>query len=323
MMAAILSREGKMKRKIFLLICAVLLAALLIGVLAACDPGSKEQGGSQTLGDTTTPGEPGITTPVNPGQDDEEQNPGQGDEGQEPGQDDEEQNPGQGDEGQGEGDEEIPEMSEAEYYEQNIELLKAAIVEEYEKDFNYDDASVEINSEYGLVINKASGEIYFLGDRSGKFGVSKNLFFVAKFDKNILNDTQKNVNAILTSTASSFDISFEFHKSIRGNLSTEVYAEFSNYLLKQNYAFGEESVSFGEGAEILDISQYIVDYSAYGGRHIQFPVIDGDKIYMARLENAMPSSMYDAGIKAIMGYGNNVFKITAVKDFKEFGVDEG
>ena len=312
-----------MKRKTFLLICAVLIAALLIGVLAACDPGSKEQGGTLTPGDTTTPGEPGITTPVNPGQGDEEQNPGQGDEGQEPGQDDEEQNPGQGDEGQGEGDEEIPEMSEAEYYEQNIELLKAAIVEEYEKDFNYDDASVEINSEYGLVINKASGEIYFLGDRSDKFGGSKNLFFVAKFDKNILNDTQKNVNAILTSTASSFDISFEFHKSIRGNLSTEVYAEFSNYLLKQNYDFGEERVSFGEDAEILDISQYIVDYSAYGSRYIQFPVIDGDKIYMARLENAMPASMGDIAIGQIMGYSNNVFKITAVKDFKEFGVDEG
>ena len=85
-----------MKRKIFLLICAVLIAALLIGVLAACDPGSKEQGGTQTPGDTTTPGEPGITTPVNPGQGDEEQQPEQGDEGQEPGQDDEEQNPGQG-----------------------------------------------------------------------------------------------------------------------------------------------------------------------------------------------------------------------------------
>ena len=316
-----------MKRKTFLLICVVLIVALLIGVLAACDPGSKEQGGSQTPGDTTTPGEPGITTPVNPGQGDEEQNPGQGDEGQEPGQDDEEQNPGQGDEGQGEGDEEIPEMSEAEYYEQNIELLKAAIVEEYEKDFNYDDfdydASVEINSEYGLVINKASGEIYFLGDRSDVFGGSKDLFFVAKFDKNILNDTQKNVNAILTSTASSFDISFEFHKSIRGNLSTEVYAEFSNYLLKQNYAFGEEIVSFGEGAEILDISEYITDYNAFGNRCIQFPVIDGDKIYMARLENAMPPRADDWGIGQIMGYSNNVFKITAVKDFKEFGVDEG
>ncbi|HIU98237.1 MAG TPA: leucine-rich repeat domain-containing protein [Candidatus Limadaptatus stercoripullorum] len=66
-----------MKRKTFLLICAVLIAALLIGVLAACDPGSKEQGGtqipggtqlpgngggggSQTPGDTTTPGDDGL-----------------------------------------------------------------------------------------------------------------------------------------------------------------------------------------------------------------------------------------------------------------------
>lgn len=308
-----------MKRKIFLLICVVLIAALLIGVLVACDPGSKEQGGSQTPGDTTTPGEPGITTPVNPGQDDEEQQPEQGEEGQEPGQDDEEQNPGQGDEEQGEGDEEIPEMSEAEYYEQNIELLKAAIVEEWEKDSNYA-PSVEINSEYDLVINKASGEIYFLGDISGKLGVSKNLFFVAKFDKNILNDTQKNVNAILTSTASSFDISFERHKSIRGNLSTEVYAEFSNYLLKQNYDFGEERVSFGEGATILDISRYISG-DAYGGKYIQFLVVDGDRICTARLENAMPPSAYDGDIKELMTYKNNVFKVTEVKPFALFGVD--
>ena len=60
MIAAILPREGKMKRKTFLLICAVLIAALLIGILAACDPGSKEQGGSQTPGGTTTPGDDGL-----------------------------------------------------------------------------------------------------------------------------------------------------------------------------------------------------------------------------------------------------------------------
>lgn len=303
--------------KIVLVAVAVVLIAATLLALAACNPASTVQ--APDGGDTTTPGEPGITTPVNPGQDDEEQQPEQGEEGQEPGQDDEEQNPGQGDEEQGEGDEEIPEMSEAEYYEQNIELLKAAIVEEWEKDSNYA-PSVEINSEYDLVINKASGEIYFLGDISGKLGVSKNLFFVAKFDKNILNDTQKNVNAILTSTASSFDISFERHKSIRGNLSTEVYAEFSNYLLKQNYDFGEERVSFSDGATILDISQFI-DGDAYGGQYIQFLVVDGDRICTARLENAMPASMGDLAIGQIMGYSNNVFKVTEVKPFALFGVD--
>ena len=94
-----------MKRKTFLLICAVLIAALLIGVLVACDPGSKEQGGSQTPGGTTTPGEPGITTPVNPGQDDEEQNPGQGDEGQ--GEGDGTQTPGDNDQDDEQGGEVI------------------------------------------------------------------------------------------------------------------------------------------------------------------------------------------------------------------------
>ena len=75
MIAVILPREGKMKRKIFLLICAVLIAALLIGVLAACDPGSKEQGGSQTPGGTQLPGNGGgggTQTPGDNDQDDEQ-----------------------------------------------------------------------------------------------------------------------------------------------------------------------------------------------------------------------------------------------------------
>ena len=64
-----------MKRKIFLLICAVLIAALLIGVLAACDPGSKEQGGPQTPGGTQLPGNGGgggTQTPGDNDQDDEQ-----------------------------------------------------------------------------------------------------------------------------------------------------------------------------------------------------------------------------------------------------------
>ena len=59
-------------------------------------------------------------------------------------------------------------------------------------------------------------------------------------------------------------------------------------------------------------------FGAYGGQYIQFLVIDGDRIYTARLENAMPPSMYDAGIKELMKYKNSVFKVTEVKDFKEF-----
>ena len=64
-----------MKRKTFLLICVVLIAALLIGVLAACDPGSKEQGGTQTPGGTQLPGNGGgggTQTPGDNDQDDEQ-----------------------------------------------------------------------------------------------------------------------------------------------------------------------------------------------------------------------------------------------------------
>ena len=47
-----------MKRKRWLLlICAALIAALLIGVLAACDPGSKELPGNGGGGGTQTPGD--------------------------------------------------------------------------------------------------------------------------------------------------------------------------------------------------------------------------------------------------------------------------
>ena len=311
-----------MKRKTFLLICVVLIAALLIGVLAACDPGSKEQSNTQTPGDTTTPGEPGITTPVNPGQDDEEQQPEQGDEGQEPGQDDEEQNPGQGDEGQGEGDEEIPEMSEAEYYEQNIELLKAAIVEDFKNDNN--GYGMILDGEIELVINAAVGEVFFTPKVIMPWGTTRtDFYYTAKLSENFLDKHQKEIFELLNNENFVVDFDFSYQNTLKRNLSTEVYAEFSNYLLKQNYDFGEEIVSFGEGAEILDISQYISDGSVYGGKYIQFPVIDGDKIYMARLENAFPPRADDWGIGQIMGYSNNVFKITAVKDFKEFGVDEG
>ena len=286
---------------------------------------------------------PGITTPVNPGQGDEGQKPGQGDEGQNPGQDegqepgqgDEGQDPGQDDEEQGGGDEgqqgggddgsggnpdggddETPEISEEEYYEKNLDLIKAALVEEYSKD---NPKRTLILDEDTIVINEALGEIYFAGHTEGGLGAVKNLFFTAKFNNNILSHSQEKIYEILNSKT--YDINFTSIKSIRGNLSTEVYNEFSNYLLKQKYDFNGKGLSFSKEAIVLNIFQPIIDGSAHGGAYIQFLVIDGNMIYTVRLEGSMPSSMYDAGIKAVMGYSNNVFKITAVNDFAEFGVD--
>lgn len=206
-----------------------------------------------------------------------------------------------------------PEISEAEYYERNIELLKVALVEEYSKD---NPKRTLILDENKIVINEETGEIYFIGETEGGAGPVNNLFFTAEFNNNILSQSQKEINEILKSKT--YDINFTNIKSIRGNLSKEVYTEFSNYLLSQSYDFNGESVSFSKGAEVLDISQYIADYDAYGRTYIQFLVIDGSNIYTARLENAMPPTMGNIAIGQIMEYSNNVFKVTEVKDFKEF-----
>ena len=71
----------------------------------------------------------------------------------------------------------------------------------------------------------------------------------------------------------------------------------------------------------MDISRYIADYDAYGNRYIQYLIIDNGKVYTARLENAMPPGSDDWSIGQIMGYSNNVFKVTEVKPFALFGVD--
>ena len=207
-----------------------------------------------------------------------------------------------------------PEISEAEYYERNIELLKAAMVEKFEK--KYPGLSLELNEEKKIFYNEKVGEIYFIGSYDNGYKVFNNVLFIAKLSENFLLNEQKQIYGILKD--GSFEVDYSLETSIRNNLSEEVYNEFSNYLLSQSYDFNGESVSFSKGAEVLDISQYIADYDAYGRTYIQFLVIDGSKIYTARLENAFPSETSDWGISKIMGYSNNVFKVTEVKDFKEF-----
>lgn len=213
-------------------------------------------------------------------------------------------------------------MTEDELYQENIELLKIAIVDGYSIDFgDFADASLEIAENQKLIINEAAGEIYFFGKRIDIFGGSDNLCFVSTFDKNILSETQKNLNFILKHDPNCFDISFEFWKSIHVNLSEEMYKEFEQFLCSQSYDNDGETVTFGADARVLHISKNISG-DAYGGKYIQFLVIDGDKIYTARLENAMPPSCYDGDIRQIMGYSNNVFKVTDVKDFKEFNYED-
>lgn len=310
------------KRKPALMLTALLALALClmlaVCVLTACnDSGSTgqelpggDQAGSETPDEEDSGAEDTDAPSDTPQGDAEEPND---EESQDP--DDEEKNPT---------DEEpaTPEMTEDELYQENIELLKIAIVDGYSIDFgDFADASLEIAENQKLIINEAAGEIYFFGKRIDIFGGSDNLCFVSTFHKNILSETQKNLNFILKHDPNCFDISFEFWKSIHVNLSEEMYKEFEQFLCSQSYDNDGETVTFGADARVLHISKYISG-DAYGGKYIQFLVIDGDKIYTARLENAMPPSCYDGDIRQIMGYSNNVFKVTDVKDFKEFNYED-
>lgn len=221
----------------------------------------------------------------------------------------------------GEEEPETPEISEAEYYEKNLNLLKSALKEEYEKDnpgetFNLDDSSE-------ILINEAAGEIYCLANTIGKYGdVRGNCFYVASFDNNILNKSQKEIYSYLNSTEKNYDLSFTSQARLKPDLTEEVHNEFSKYLCNQNYESNGEIITFSEDAQVLDVSSYIYDYNAYGNTYIKYLIIDNGKVYTARLENAMPPGSDDWSIGQIMGYSNNVFKITEIKDFKEFDYEE-
>ena len=316
--------------KILVVAVAVMIVAATLFVFAACNPDNTAQapdgGGNTTPSTPETPDDPETPetpdnpetpeTPENPETPETPENP---DEPETPENPDEPETPENPDEPETPSE---PELTEAEYYEKNIELLKAAIVEQYGKDFgDFADASLKIDESQEIVINEAAGEIYFFGDRIDIFGGSSDLFFVAKFDKNILSETQKNLNSILRSETRSFDINFEYNKTIRSNLSETVYNEFSKYVCNQSYESNGEIITFSEDAQILDISRYIYDYDAHGNTYFQYFIIDNGKVYTARLENAMPPELSDWSIGQIMGYSNNVFKVTEVKPFALFGVD--
>lgn len=221
----------------------------------------------------------------------------------------------------GEEEPETPEISEAEYYKKNLDLLKSALKEEYEKDnpgetFNLDDSSE-------ILINEVAGEIYCLANTIGKYGDVRGIrFYVASFDNNILNKSQEEIYSYLNSTEKNYDLSFISQTRLKPNLSEEGYNEFSEYICNQKYESNGEIITFSEDAQVLDISRYIYDYDAHGNTYFQYFIIDNGKVYTARLENAMPPELSDWGIGQIMGYSNNVFKITEIKDFKEFDYEE-
>ena len=309
------------KRKPALMLTALLAFALClmlaVCVLTACnDGGSTRQGlpgGDQAKSETPDEEDSGAEDTDAPS-DTPQGDAGEpnDEESQEP--DDEEKNPT---------DEEpaTPEMTSAEYFEINLQLLKSVLKEEYEEDYKGD--TFNLDNAVKMIINEGGGEIYCFANTIGKYGDVRGIrFFVASFDNNILKKSQKELYACLSSSVKNYDLSFASYARLKPNLSEEMYKEFEQFLCSQSYDNDGETVTFGVGARVLDISRYIADYDAYGNRYIQFLVVDGDKNYTARLENAMPPGYDDWAIGQIMGYSNNVFKVTEVKDFKEFNYED-
>ena len=324
-----------MKRKIFLLICVVLIAALLIGVLAACDPGSKEQSNTKTPGDTTTPGEPGITAPVNPGQDGEEQNPGQGDEGQEPGQDDEEQNPGQGDEGQGEGDEgqdpgqddEWQKSSEEEYRQDNIIELKNILVNGYNEHAESTGGSLKIGDIDNIILNLAAAEVYFTADMVGVFGSTNYCFTAGISGESFNGSTQEELNEYLTSFYENGNkINFVGEKRI--SLSNMVDEKKFNALMG-HFQREIESEEYGkvDFSSVPSENFYNVTYFFNAGdpnnsniEAIECQMIVGEKVYTVQARN-LPMGGGAYAVESFLQDEHTVFMIVSIKPFKEFDIN--
>ena len=318
MIAAISPWEGNMKRKIFLLICAVLIAALLIGVLAACDPGSKEQGGTQTPGGTTTPGEPGITTPVNPGQGDEEQQPEQGEEGQEPGQGEEGQEPGQDDEEQ--------KISEEEYRQDNIIELKNILVNGYNEHAESTGGSLKMGDIDNIILNPAAAEVYFTADMVGVFGSTNYCFTAGISGESFNGSTQEELNEYLISFYENGNkINFVGEKRI--SLSNMVDEKKFNELMG-HFKRKIESEEYGkvDFSSVPSENFYNVTYFFHAGdpdnsniEAIECQMIVGEKVYTVQARN-LPMGVGAYAVESFLQDEHTVFMIVSIKPFKEFDI---
>ena len=291
---------------------------------------------------------PGITTPVNPGQNEgqkpgqnEGQKPGQ-DEGQKPGQDegqqgggDEGQNPGQDDEEQGGGDGEgdgnpdggveTPEISEEEYRQDNIEALKEILASEYNEFSLGKYVEYELTNISDLKINKTTGSIYFRADRKNIRSSNpnaENLLFEGNFvDENgepvIINcQTQEEFNNFLNQN---HNMVFELGSPMLNQVSETTYDKFVDYVKEQSC----DGVDFSAASDndVFGITWFNSDPSAYGNRYIEYKIVNNGNVYTLHMEWFPPMYSPDESIEEIITNKYGVFKIVGVKPFEEFDIN--
>ena len=301
---------------------------------------------------------PGITTPVNPGQN-EGQEPGQGDEGQKPGQDegqkpgqDEGQKPGEGDEGQdpgqddeeqgggdegqqgggddgsggnpGGGGDETPEISEEEYRQDNIEALKEILASEYNEFSLGKYVEYELTNISDLKINKTTGSIYFRADRKNIRSSNPNAENLL-FEGNFVDENGEPV-IINCQTQEEFNkflnqnynMVFEFGAPMISQISETTYDKFVDYVKEQRC----DGVDFSAASDndVFGITWFLSDPSAYGNRYIEYKIAKDNQVYTIHLENTQPLGSNDSKIEELMTYKNSVFKIVDVQPFEEFDI---
>ena len=306
-----------MKKSIFkaaLIFCMILCLASGLAVFSACTVGQKDAGEDTsgiTSGDSDSDGD----------------NTGDSDGGDTSGDSD---NTGDntGDEtgdntGDNTGDDTgtpPAEITEEQYAEQNIELLKEICIGDYKTS----NPLFEISNIQIVVINKACGNIYFKADQH-ILSNNINKFFTAKFDKNIFNSTHKILNETLNKIVkgeTENNVEFlETQTILQPEISEELFNEFCEYIKRQSYTYGEEVIDFSatdpQNLEIINVTNTKM---VPIGREVCFVIINksNNNIYQGKISGYIMSSSTKDQINDFISKTDNIFEIDTISTFQEF-----
>lgn len=301
-----------MKKSIFkaaLIFCMILCLALSLAVFTACTVGQKDTGE-----DTS-----GITSGDS---DSEGNNTGDNDGGDTSGDSD---NTGDntGDEtGDNTGDNTGDDMGTppAEITEEQYAVMcKEKLNEIALNALNESDEFGTISNVEIITINKKSGVIYALADRTVaspvKFFYTVNLkqeFQVYQTNEetfNNLNEIEFENPEIKTETI------------LSDKISEELFDEFCDYIKRQSYTYGDEVIDFSaidpQNLEIINVTNTI---RSGGRKGFDFKIIDKANclIYSGKIRGYTMKSAVDDQIIELMGKTTNTFKITEISEFQEF-----
>lgn len=213
------------------------------------------------------------------------------------------------------------EITEEQYAEQNIELLKEYLMNEYRLDNPewYDIANIQ-----NIMINSKTGIAYFYADQL-IFDTRLNKFFTAKFDKNIFNSTHKILNETLNKIVkgeTENNVEFlETQTILQPEISEELFNEFCNYIKRQSYTYGEEVIDFSatdpQNLEIINVTNTkLVPI----GREVCFVIINksNNNIYQGKISGYIMSSSTKDQINDFISKTDNIFEIDTISTFQEF-----